>query len=84
MNDRQSDKYKMARELGMLSSIPILLAVSPLVGYFIGKTVDGWLGTHPWFTYGMLLVGFAAGIRETILIIRKASRETPGSKEGPR
>ena len=45
MNDRQSDKYKMARELGMLSSIPILLAVSPLVGYFIGKTVDGWLGT---------------------------------------
>ncbi len=73
-DDDPSDKYKMARDLGMMTTIPMLMAVSPLVGYFIGRTLDSWLGTGPWLSAVMLVLGFAAGIREVVRIIRKSTR----------
>jgi ATP synthase protein I len=59
----------------MLTTIPMLLAVSPLVGYALGRWIDGRLQTEPWFSFVMLAVGFAAGVRETVLILRKVSKD---------
>ena len=72
---RPSEKYQLARQLGMLTTIPMLLAASPLVGYFLGRWIDGKLNTEPWFEFVMLAIGFAAGVRETVLILRKVSRD---------
>ena len=60
----------------MLTMIPFLLGVSPVIGYFMGRWLDGKLGTGPILALVFLGLGFVAGIRETILVIRRASRET--------
>jgi ATP synthase protein I len=54
-----------------LLAIPMLLIVSPLVGFFLGSFVDRWIKTSPWFTILGLILGFVAGGRETYLIYRR-------------
>jgi len=56
-------------------TIPMLLAAGPLVGYFLGHGLDRWLGTDPWFTVIGGILGFAAGVNETIRIIRTIQRD---------
>jgi F0F1-type ATP synthase assembly protein I len=55
--------------------IPFMLAVSPLIGYFGGHWLDERLGTGPVLTVILLLLGFAAGIRETMILVRRAGAE---------
>jgi F0F1-type ATP synthase assembly protein I len=62
----------MARQLGLLTAIPMLLAVSPLVGFYLGRWIDARFHTEPVFQFILLLLGLVAGVRETVLIIRKA------------
>ncbi|MBI1952857.1 MAG: AtpZ/AtpI family protein [Candidatus Omnitrophica bacterium] len=64
----------------MLVSIPLILGLSPVVGGFFGWILDRALGTRPLFLILLLAAGFAAGIRETWLLIRKASEEERRSK----
>ena len=73
--DGPSDKYKQARQLGLLTTIPMILAAAPLVGYFLGRWIDGKVGTEPILSLVGLGVGLVAGVRETVLILRKASRD---------
>ena len=64
----------------MLLSIPTLLIVSPLVGFFLGGAVDRWLKTSPWFTLLGLALGFVAAGRETMKIYRRYLDEEDRSK----
>lgn len=59
------------RSAGLLLAIPTLLIVSPLVGFFLGSLLDRWLGIAPWLTIVGLVLGFAAGARETSRIYRR-------------
>jgi F0F1-type ATP synthase assembly protein I len=56
-------------------AIPMMLAAGPLVGYFLGLAADRWLGTAPWGATILTLVGFAAGVNETIQIIKRVMRD---------
>jgi ATP synthase protein I len=56
---------------GLLLSIPTLLIVSPLVGFFVGGWLDRRFKTEPWLGIAGLAVGFAAAGRETYLIYRR-------------
>ena len=64
----------------MLTVIPIMLAVAPLVGYFLGQLVDNWLDKDSVFEMIGLGLGFVAGVRETILILKKANAEVDGNE----
>ena len=75
MGERPSDKYKRFRQLGLLTMIPMILAVAPLIGYFLGRWIDGRVGTDPVFSLIFLALGLVAGVRETILILRKAQEK---------
>ena len=75
MSGGPSDKYKGIRQLGLLSVIPMILAVAPLIGYFLGNKIDGWLSTGPVFGLVFVGLGFAAGVRETIVILRKSQED---------
>ncbi len=55
--------------------IPLILGLSPVVGGALGWGLDKILGTRPIFTALLLLVGFAAGIRQTWDLIRRFSSE---------
>lgn len=70
-----SDKYKQARQLGLLTTIPMILAAAPLVGYFLGRWLGGKLGLEQLLSLLGLGVGIVAGVRETVVILRKASRD---------
>lgn len=56
------------RTAGLLLSIPTLLIVSPLAGFFLGAQLDRWFGTAPWLTIIFLVLGFVAGGRQVYLI----------------
>lgn len=58
------------RSAGLLLSIPTLLIVSPIVGFFVGSWLDGRFRTAPWLGIVGLALGFAAGGRETYRIYR--------------
>ena len=65
------DAYSSLRSAGLMLSIPALLIVSPLAGFFLGVWLDRWLHTRPWLSIvGLALVFVAAG-RETWLIYRR-------------
>lgn len=64
----------MVRALGMLTTIPMLLVAGPLVSFFLGNWLDRKFGTG-WIMPVAVLVGLAAGIRETIRVIRRAEKE---------
>lgn len=63
------------RQIGLLSSIPFVLALAPIVGYFLGKFLDQKFRTQPWLSIILLALGFVAGVRETIKIIKVSQRE---------
>jgi F0F1-type ATP synthase assembly protein I len=69
------DPYSGLRRGGLLLAIPTLLIVSPMVGFFLGNMMDRWLKTPPWFGILGLVLGFAAGGRETYLIYRRYQTE---------
>lgn len=70
------------RQVGLLTSIPILLLVSPLLGYWFGTLADRWFHIRPWGANIGLLLGMVAAVREVIRIVRRAGEddeEDPGS-----
>jgi F0F1-type ATP synthase assembly protein I len=60
------------RPLGMLTTIPVFLAVTPLVGFFIGQFLDRRFHTDPIFTVLFLILGFVGGGRQVAQLIRRA------------
>jgi F0F1-type ATP synthase assembly protein I len=61
--------------VALLGTIPLLLAVAPLTGYGIGYLLDRWLHTG-WVLRAVLLgLGFAAGVREMLRLIKRAQRD---------
>jgi F0F1-type ATP synthase assembly protein I len=63
------------KSAGLLLAIPTLLIVSPIVGYFVGSLADRWLKWDPWGGIVGLMLGFAAGGRETYRIYRRYQAE---------
>lgn len=71
-NGNEKD-YRSVRQVGLLTTIPVMLLSGPLIGFLIGDYIDKRIGTAPWFMVLLVCLGFAASIRQTILIIKKAS-----------
>jgi len=68
-------KYRGMRLIALLGTIPIMLAVSPLVGYGLGYLLDRWLHTGQVLRFVFMVVGFIAGVREMIRLLRRAQRD---------
>ena len=75
MTGKDPDKVNLWRQAGLLSTIPFILALAPIVGFVIGKYLDSKFRTAPWLSVAVLVLGFVAGVRETINIIKLAQRE---------
>ena len=72
---RKDERADWIRQIGILTAIPILLAVGPFIGYIAGHWLDGKLSTEPVFTITLLILGFIAAGKETYRLIRKAGRD---------
>lgn len=70
----KSEFFLRARQIGILTSIPLILALGPLIGYFAGSWIDRKFGFYPVGTLALIGLGFAASVRETVRMIREALR----------
>jgi F0F1-type ATP synthase assembly protein I len=75
MIDGRDQKVRYLRLVGTLTMVPFLLAAGPLAGFFMGKLLDSWLGTGQVLRYIFLALGFVAGIREVIRLVKRTSRD---------
>lgn len=51
------------RALGNALSMATNMAAAIALGYFAGKYLDKWLGTDPWLTLLLFLLGVATGLK---------------------
>jgi ATP synthase protein I len=78
---KEEDKYYQLRQIGYLTVIPILLAVGPILGYFIGNFLDKKLRTQPYLMIVFIVLGFVASGREVYQLIKKAYKENNSKKK---
>ncbi len=74
MNKKRDDKYYTYRQIGILTTIPMLMAVGPILGYYIGSFLDEKLGTTPYLMVIFIFFGFAAAGKGVYDLIRRASQ----------
>ena len=59
-------------QAGLLTAIPIVLLVGPVLGYLAGAWLDRRWSIEPWGTALGIVVGLAASGRSTAQLIRQA------------
>ena len=63
------------KRMGEYLTMPISLAVFPIVGCLVGRFLDRRTGTFPWLTILGLILGFTASARELWMVVKRpASR----------
>ena len=72
---KKAEKRRHLRQIGLLGTIPILIAVGPVVGFFIGRWLDEKLGSEPYLLVLFLIIGFIASGREIYGIIKRAEKD---------
>ena len=70
MTDEEEKKQSM-RQMGTFITLPFVLAIPPILGWGIGYFLDKNLGTAPYLSYFLLILGFASGGIEFYRIIKK-------------
>ena len=79
-SQRGDPRYEGLRTAGLLLTIPTILIVSPLVGFFLGNWLDRLLHTSPWLVIIGLILGFVTAGRQTYLIYRRFLAEEERKK----
>lgn len=75
MVEKKDAYYTQVKQLGILTTIPILLLVGPSIGYFLGSWVDRKANSYPWFTVIFVFLGFIAAGREVFRLLRQISKD---------
>ena len=75
MVEKKDAFYAQVKQLGILTTIPIILLVGPALGYFFGCWVDRKTNSYPWVTILFVFLGFAAAGREIFRLLRQISRD---------
>ena len=70
-----SERGKPIQSYLRYSAVGIELGLSVLVGLFVGKYLDDWLGTKPWLLLLFLILGVVAGFRSIIRAARRMMQE---------
>lgn len=56
--------------LGDYLTIPMRLALAPIIGFLFGRALDRWWGTFPGATLALLVLGFVEGAREVWMSVK--------------
>ncbi len=78
-----------AIQIAAVSSIGIALVVAIIGCFFLGRWLDGRMGTDPYLTFLFLLIGIAAGFRNMYVLLKryvmsgqKIATEVTGGPQG--
>lgn len=67
--------YSNLRQAGIYTIIPIILAVGPIIGYFMGNFLDKKLHTSPYLMILFIIFGFIAAGKEVYNLTKRAMQE---------
>ncbi len=70
-----SSRMRGLRVAAQLAMIPITLAVAPLVGFGLGTLLDRWLHTGQVLRIVFLALGFVAGVREMLRLLKRTRKD---------
>lgn len=74
MENKDKD-YSYIRVAALYTTIPIILAVGPVIGYFIGNFLDKKLHTTPYLMILFIVFGFIASGKEVYNLAKRATQE---------
>ncbi len=72
--DEESERGRQLRQISIAMSIPTVMAAGPLVGWGLGWAAIRYLHAPEWIEPVCMALGFAAGVRETIRIVRRLDK----------
>ncbi|MDD5718169.1 MAG: AtpZ/AtpI family protein [Candidatus Krumholzibacteria bacterium] len=70
------DSRRAMREIGLYTSIPIMLGVGPAVGWWLGRQAQQRWGGEPWLEIGGVLFGLAAAARQVYKLLQQETKES--------
>ena len=70
----------MMRTAWELSAAMLSVVVAIGIGYWMGRTLDAWMGTSPWMMAMFLCFGFAAGVLNVYRTVSRAVWPGPGGR----
>ena len=68
------DRNAGLKQVALLTAIPAVMVIGPLIGLWVGRYLDGRWGTDPYLLVLFVVLGFVASGRETWKLIKQASR----------
>ncbi len=77
----EEEKKRLIKALGMISSMGISVAVAIIIGVYVGRQLDKWFGTAPWFFFIFLFFGIAAGFRNIYIIAGREIKKDENGKD---
>lgn len=72
---QKNEENKHIRQIGVYMTIPFILAFAPILGWLMGSWLDQRFATQPYLAYLLVIIGFAAGIREVYRLIKQFGNE---------
>ena len=71
---------RLARQVGIYTSIPMVMVGGPVLGFLVGRFLDQRFGSDPWGVAVAVLVGIVAGGIQTIKLIGYAQQGSDTTK----
>ena len=62
------------QQAGLLTAIPFVLLVGPVIGYYLGEALDQRWRYLPWGMVGGIVLGLLSSARVTMQLIQQARR----------
>jgi F0F1-type ATP synthase assembly protein I len=79
--EKDQDRFRGLRQVSLLTAIPVLLVLGPIIGWWFGSFLDRRWGTGPYLMVLFIVLGFVASGRETWKLIKLASGPDATNKE---
>lgn len=71
MTELKNDLSKQLKQVGILTTIPVVLFLGPVIGYFFGSWIDRKFLIYPWVTIISTVLGFLASGREVMRLLKE-------------
>lgn len=75
MAEKKDAFYTQVKQLGVLTTIPIILLAGPAIGFFLGNWIDRKFLIYPWVTILFVALGFMASGREITRLLKQITKE---------
>jgi ATP synthase protein I len=64
--DKKATRREMLKALSMISHVAVMVAACLLIGVFLGRFLDNFLGTEPWLLIIFSLLGLGSAFKVLI------------------